>query len=79
MFDENPFDYGAYPKAEFGEVLPEFEEIAINRNSSESLGLSDSRSVNASLMLNRRLEKPGAMLPSVEMCRTAKARAIRTR
>lgn len=59
MFDENPFDYGTYPKAEFGEVLPEFEEIAINRNSSESLGLSDSRSVNASLMLNRRLEKPG--------------------
>lgn len=58
-FDENPFDYAAYPKTEFGEILPEFEDIAINRNGSESLGLSSSHSANASLMLNRRLEKPG--------------------
>lgn len=59
MFDENPFDYATYPKNEFGEVLPELEGIAINSNRSESLALSSSRSANASLMLNRRLEKPG--------------------
>lgn len=59
LFDENPFDYAAYPKTEFGEVLPEFESIAINSNRSESLGLSNSHSVNANVMLNRRLEKPG--------------------
>lgn len=58
-FDEDPFDYAAYPKTQFGEVLPEFESIAINSNESRSLSLSDSRSASAGLMLNRRLEKPG--------------------
>lgn len=58
-FDEDPFDYAVYPKDRFGEVLPEFEEIAINSNNSESLGLSRNHSANAGLMLNRRLAKPG--------------------
>ncbi len=59
-FDEDPFDaVSSYPKDMFGEVLPEMEQIAINRNSSESLGLSESKSANASLMFNRRLQKPG--------------------
>lgn len=59
-FDENPFDHvDVYPKNLFGEVLPELETIAINNNRSESLGLSDSKSANASLQFNRRLQKPG--------------------
>ena len=58
-FDDNPFDYTAYPKDIFGEVTTELEPIAINRNLSESLGLNDSHNFGASLMFNRRLAKPG--------------------
>ena len=59
-FDEDPFGaVSSYPKEQFGEVLADMEGIAINRNNSESLGLSESKSANATLMFNRRLQKPG--------------------
>ena len=59
-FDEDPFDaVSSYPKEQFGDVFTDMERIAINRNNSENLGLSESKSANATLMFNRRLQKPG--------------------
>lgn len=58
-FDEDPFDYVDYRKKDFGDVFGELEDIALNSNRSESLSLSDSHSMNAMFMLNRRLLKPG--------------------
>ncbi len=59
MFDEDPFSYVSYPKDMFGEVLPELEDAALNRNLSQSLGLSKSYSLNSFIMFNRQLNKPG--------------------
>lgn len=59
MFDDDPFSLLSYPKDMFGEVLPELEGIALNRNHSESLGLSKNYSINSFIMFNRTLNKPG--------------------
>ncbi len=58
-FDEDPFTRVSYPKDMFGEVIEGLETIALNSNRNESLGLTKSQSLNAMLMVNRRLNKPG--------------------
>ena len=58
-FDADPFERSGYTRSLFGEVPEGFEDIAINRNLNESMSNSDSRSVNATLQVNRRLGKVG--------------------
>lgn len=59
-FNGNPFDYDKdYVKEMYGDVLPEMDAIAINRNDNESLGVTENRSASANLQVNRRLYKPG--------------------
>ncbi len=59
-FDADPFEQGYdYRLMMFGEVPDELQSIAINSNSNETMGTSESRSVNANLQINRRLGKPG--------------------
>ena len=59
-FDSNPFasDYD-YATTEFGEVPDELSNIAINRNSNESISKSENRSASANLQINRRLNNKG--------------------
>lgn len=59
-FNDDPFDYvKEYDKDIYGDVLSDMESIAINSNDNESMGNNESKSVNANLQLNRRLNKPG--------------------
>ena len=59
-FNDNPFDYvKEYDKDMYGDVLSGMDSIAVNSNDNESMGNNESKSVNANLQLNRRLNKPG--------------------
>lgn len=59
-FNDNPFDYvKQYEKEMYGDVLSGMDSIAVNSNDNESMGNNESKSVNANLQLNRRLNKPG--------------------
>ena len=59
-FDADPFeqDYN-YLMQQFGDIPDELSDIALNSNNNETLSKSSSRSVNANLQINRRLNKPG--------------------
>ncbi len=62
-FDADPFEHGGdYIRSMFGTVPVGYEDIAINRNLNESMGSSESRSMNANLQINRRLGKTGRNL-----------------
>ena len=62
-FDADPFEQaGDYTREMFGTVPAEYEGIAINRNSNESMSSSESRSARANLQINRRLGKQGRNL-----------------
>lgn len=58
-FDSNPSALYDYPLEEFGEVPEELYDIAINRNSNESISKSKNRSASANLQINRRLNSKG--------------------
>ena len=58
-FDSNPSALYDYPLEEFGEVPEELRDIAINRNSNESISKSENRSASANLQINRRLNNKG--------------------
>ncbi len=62
-FDGDPFEYDSdYTRSMFGTVPEGFEDIAINKNMNESMSGSESRSMNATLQINRRLGKVGRNL-----------------
>lgn len=55
-FGENPFDYvDKYDKAQYGDMVDELEQIAINSNSNSSLTLGNNLSFNGRLQVNRKL------------------------
>ncbi len=59
-FDADPFEHGGdYLREMFGSVPSGYEDIAINRNSNESMSSSESRSARANIQINRRLGKQG--------------------
>ncbi|MBQ8336328.1 MAG: TonB-dependent receptor [Bacteroidaceae bacterium] len=57
-FNKNPFDYvDEYEKEQYGDMLAELEQIAINSNSNKSLTLGEDLSFNGRLQVNRKLGK----------------------
>lgn len=59
-FDRDPFSImEEYPVERFGDVYGLLDSIAINSNDNESMSNSESKTMNANLQINRRLNKPG--------------------
>ena len=58
-FNSDPFALLDYPSDSFGLVYDDLSTIAINSSDDESQGFTQSKDINTTLQINRRLGKPG--------------------